>query len=155
MGKSKRGWTSENRTQCQNTLNLKFHWNKSAPEYGGDFCFAASQHSTNFVTRFTKFTSIVKKNCDHNTNAVATGTISCYDSILARTIIEKEQPGWISKRYGAVQSWAKNLKLWNEWKSIYEGQWSYSNEKGRSAARKFFEDHKEAMLALLIKRGVG
>ncbi len=96
---------------------------------------------------YSKFTSIVKKNCDHDTNVVATGTISCYDSILARTIIEKEQPGWISKRYGAVQSWAKNLKLWNEWKGIDEGRWSYSNEKGRSAARKFFKDHKEAMLA--------
>lgn len=96
---------------------------------------------------YSKFTSIVKKNCDQDTNVVATGTISCYDSILAKTIIEKEQPGWISRRYGAVQSWAKNLKLWNKWKSIYEGRWSYSNEKGRSAARKFFEDHKETMLA--------
>ena len=65
---------------------------------------------------YSKFTSIVKKNCDHDTNVVATGTISCYDSILARTIIKKEQPGWIGKRYRAVQSWAKNLKLWNEWK---------------------------------------
>ncbi len=53
---------------------------------------------------YSKFTSIVKKNCDHDTNVIATGTISCYDSILARTIIEKEQPGWIIKKYGAVQS---------------------------------------------------
>jgi len=46
-----------------------------------------------------------------------------------------------------VQSWAENQGLWNRWKSIYEGRLSYSNEKGRSAAKRFFEDHKEAMLA--------
>lgn len=95
---------------------------------------------------YSKLMSIVKKNCDHDTNVVATGTISCYDSILARTIIKKEQPGWIGKRYGAVLSWAKNLKLWNRWWYIYKGRSPYYYEKGRSAARRFFEDHKEAML---------
>ena len=96
---------------------------------------------------YSKFTNIVKENCDHDTNVVATGTISCYDSILARTIIEKEQPGWIGKRYGAVLLWAKNMRLWNRWWYIYKGRSPYYYEKGRSAVRKFFEDHKEAMLA--------
>ena len=95
---------------------------------------------------YSKLTSIVKKNCDHDTNVVATGTISCYDSILARTIIKKEQPGWIGKRYRAVLSWANNLRLWNRWWYVYKGRSPYYYEKGRSAARKFFEDHKEAML---------
>jgi hypothetical protein len=96
---------------------------------------------------YSKFTNIVKKNCNHDTNVVATGAISCYDSILARIIIEKEEPGWITKRYGAVVSWPKDLELWNRWKSIYEGKSPYSCKKGCNAARKFFEDHKEAMLA--------
>ena len=53
-----------------------------------------------------KFKSIIEKNCDRDTNVIATGTISCHDSLLASIIIEGQQPGWIGKGYAAVCSWA-------------------------------------------------
>jgi len=93
-----------------------------------------------------KFKSIIEKNCDRDTNVVATGTISYHDSLLASIIIKGQQPEWIGKRYAAVRSWATNLRLWNRWQYIYQGQCTYYYERGPIAARRFFEDHKEAML---------
>jgi hypothetical protein len=95
----------------------------------------------------SKFKGIIDRNCNRDTNVVATGTILCHYSILAGIIIKGQQPGWIGKRYAAVSSWATNLRLWSRWQSIYFEQSPYFYEKGPIAAKRFFEDHKDAMLA--------
>ncbi len=95
----------------------------------------------------SRFKSIIDRNCDHDTNVVATGNISSYYSMLASIVIKGHQPGWIGKKYAAVCSWATNLKLWNTWQYLYQEESTYYYKEGPIAARRFFEDHKEDMLA--------
>jgi len=68
------------------------------------------------------------------------GTILHYDSLLSNIL---ENPGWKSKKYQAVLSWAENQILWDEWKNIYI---NIDDEDHKDNARKFYLENQAAML---------
>ena len=68
------------------------------------------------------------------------GTILVYDSLLDYVI--RERKDFISRKFAAVQSFAENDKLWEQWLAIYR----QDDEESPKRARKFFEENEEEML---------
>lgn len=68
------------------------------------------------------------------------GTILCYDSLLDKVV--RERGDFESRRYKAINKFADNDYLWEEWKRIY-----LSDTADRSVrALQFFEDNEKEML---------
>lgn len=82
----------------------------------------------------------VMKVGDTKTKYFFIGTILHYDSLLSNTL---ENPGWISKKYRAVNSFAKNEGLWDDWQRIYI---NIDNKNRHNNALKFFNKNKKRML---------
>ncbi|MCU7556543.1 phage terminase large subunit [Macrococcus capreoli] len=72
--------------------------------------------------------------------ALYVGTILCYDSLL--DIVIRKDRRFKSKRYKAVESFASNTELWEEWRRIYLAD----DEQAQENARAFYEANEEAML---------
>jgi predicted phage terminase large subunit-like protein len=53
-------------------------------------------------------------------------------------------PGWIARRFPAIQNWPANMELWTEWESIYS---DVDLPDAKQAARDFYERHRDAMEA--------
>lgn len=68
------------------------------------------------------------------------GTILCYGSLL-HDVIENYKD-FDSRRYGAVETFATNTELWNEWREIYNKDEDDAPDK----AYEFFKEHEEDML---------
>ena len=51
-------------------------------------------------------------------------------------------PGWTSHIFKAIVRWPDNASLWQQWETIYT---ELANSQCQSAARKFYEEHHEAM----------
>ena len=68
------------------------------------------------------------------------GTILSFDSLL--DIVIREDKRFRSRRYKAVESYATNSDLWDEWKDIYLAD----DEDASKKARQFYEDNEEKML---------
>ncbi len=52
------------------------------------------------------------------------------------------RPGWVSKRFQAIEHWPLNMSLWEEWESIYS---NLENPEARATAREFYESNREKM----------
>ena len=68
------------------------------------------------------------------------GTILSFDSLL--DIVIREDKRFRSRRYKAVESYASNSDLWDEWKDIYLAD----DEDASKKARQFYEDNEDKML---------
>ena len=68
------------------------------------------------------------------------GTILSFDSLL--DIVIREDKRFRSRRYKAVESYAINSDLWDEWKDIYLAD----DEDASKKARQFYEDNEDKML---------
>ena len=68
------------------------------------------------------------------------GTILSFDSLL--DIVIREDKRFRSRRYKAVESYATNSDLWDEWKDIYLAD----DEDASKKARQFYEDNEDKML---------
>ena len=68
------------------------------------------------------------------------GTILSFDSLL--DIVIREDKRFRSRRYKAVESYATNSDLWDEWKDIYLAD----DEDAPKKARQFYEDNEDKML---------
>ena len=68
------------------------------------------------------------------------GTILCYGSLLHYVLEERKD--FESRRFAAINSFAKRKDLWDEWREIYREDKSDSAER----AREFFESNKDEML---------
>ena len=68
------------------------------------------------------------------------GTILSFDSLL--DIVIREDKRFRSRRYKAVESYATNSDLWDEWKDIYLADAEDASKK----ARQFYEDNEDKML---------
>lgn len=68
------------------------------------------------------------------------GTILSFDSLL--DIVIREDKRFRSRRYKAVESYAANSDLWDEWKDIYLAD----DEDASKKARQFYEDNEDKML---------
>jgi hypothetical protein len=58
------------------------------------------------------FNKAVLKAGSSLTNIVVAGTILHYDSLLATLLSPAKSPGWTTRKYQAVTSWAQNQDLW-------------------------------------------
>ncbi len=86
------------------------------------------------------FTKAVSKAGDTYTDIMYIGTILHYDSLLSNVL---KNPRYKVKKYRAVNSYAVNEKLWEEWESIYINLF---NENHEEDARSFYEANEAAML---------
>src|SRR5690625_4683791 len=67
------------------------------------------------------------------------GTILCYGSLLHYVLGERRD--FDSRRFAAVESFATNSDLWDEWRTIYRKDEPGAQDK----AREFYEANREAM----------
>ena len=67
------------------------------------------------------------------------GTILCYGSLLHYVLEERRD--FESRRFAAVESFATNSDLWDEWRTIYRKDEPGAQDK----AREFYEANREAM----------
>jgi len=103
-----------------------------------------NDENTNTPEQRTKlerwFNRAVMKVGDTKTHYFFIGTILHHESLLSNTL---QNPGWLSKKYRAVKSFAKNAALWDVWQNIYI---NIDNEDRHSDALKFYTKNQNAML---------
>ncbi|VVB63383.1 Uncharacterised protein [uncultured archaeon] len=80
------------------------------------------------------------------TNVIFLGTIHHPNSLLGKYTDPKQVPGWTSKIYKAVVSFADRVDLWDKWTKVFLFLDTFNNEFGPEAAKKFFNAHREEML---------
>jgi predicted phage terminase large subunit-like protein len=86
------------------------------------------------------FFKAVSKAGDDYTDIFYIGTLLHYDSLLAKIL---KNPGYKSRKYKAVISWATRRDLWEQWEEIYI---DLDNEDHEADAKAFFEANRAAML---------
>ena len=79
---------------------------------------------------------------DATTDFVCVGTVMAYDCVLDRIL---RNPTWDAAKLAAVINWSGS-QLWSEWQKLYTDISLPKDERVRRA-RKFFEKHREEMLA--------
>jgi predicted phage terminase large subunit-like protein len=94
----------------------------------------------------TWLTTDALKAGDKTTNIIFVGTIHHPNSLLGKYTDPKQIPGWTTRIYKAIISYAERVDLWGKWSRIYLYLDIYNGEFGPEAAKKFFHDHKEEML---------
>ena len=95
---------------------------------------------------FSWFVKAVIKAGSERTNVVVIGTIQHYDSLLANLTGEDAMPGWNSRIYKSVITWAANQDLWQRWAAIFNNRDSYKDATGKKAARDFYADTEMSLL---------
>lgn len=83
---------------------------------------------------------------DADTNVIVAGTIHHLDSLMAHLVSPNEFGAWTKRVYRAVESFAKNEELWEQWRSILSGQTPFEGEADGTAAWRFYLENKDAML---------
>jgi len=83
----------------------------------------------------------VAQKCDF----IITGTLLHFDSLLSRIVDPRKSPGWRSRIYKAVISWASNQSLWDQWEALYT-DWHKPDEARLGDAHAFFLAHAPEML---------
>jgi len=71
------------------------------------------------------------------------GTVIGKDSLLNALLDPVEYPDWSSRRFKAVEQFSDS-PLWDEWARIYKDRFNFNRKED---AKKFFDDHKDEMLA--------
>lgn len=92
------------------------------------------------------FRSTLLKAGTPDTNVVVVGTVLHHDSLLAHLIDPGKSPGWMIRRYQAVESFAARADLWEQWGAIYRGAAKFQEKCGPDAAKAFFHSQRAAML---------
>jgi predicted phage terminase large subunit-like protein len=94
--------------------------------------------------------ALLKAGTMTTTNVVVVGTILHYDALLARLVGDGsgtvDFPGWTPRKYQAVISFSENDALWESWEGIYSCRTEREGQMGPEAAKRFFDEHSEAML---------
>lgn len=91
------------------------------------------------------FERAVLKSGAKGTNVVFVGTIQSYGCLLSR-YTKENRPGWESRTYKAVLSFAKREDLWGKWKVYYNGDEQYGDKTGALAALEFYRDNEKDLL---------
>lgn len=95
---------------------------------------------------FNWFTKVILNLGSKTTNIIVAGTIHHYDSLLHQLTSEDEFPGWVKRKYQAIEAWAVHPDLWDKWAQIYSNREKYNDQGGPEAARKFYCDNEDRML---------
>ena len=90
--------------------------------------------------------AVLKAGTTTQTNVIVVGTLLHYDSLLSQLLDGRSMPGWITRKYQAVQSWAENETLWQKWQDTYTYQAEYDGHGGPAAALAFYQANTEEML---------
>jgi len=80
------------------------------------------------------------------TNFLVTGNVLHYDSLLANLLEPTCNPGWIAKRYKAIEKFSDHPELWQQWSSIFRGLSEFERQTGPEAAKAYFEANRNTML---------
>lgn len=94
--------------------------------------------------------AVLKAGDTSHTNIVVVGTLLHYDSLLARLVgigNLAPQPGWTTRRYQAVITWAEDQELWQRWENVYAHRAEHEGMSGPEAARAFYITNEANMLA--------
>jgi predicted phage terminase large subunit-like protein len=86
------------------------------------------------------FFKAVSKAGDDYTDIFYIGTLLHYDSLLANIL---KNPGYKSRKYKAVISWAARRDLWDQWEEIYT---DLDNEDHEADAKAYYEANRAEML---------
>ena len=78
-------------------------------------------------------------------DVIALGTLIHFDSVLARLTDVKRSPGWRSRTYRSVISFAERQDLWDIFERVYT-DWSKTDDERIAAALAFYHDHEREML---------
>ena len=93
--------------------------------------------------------AVLKAGDTGHTNVIVIGTLLHYDSLLAKLVgigNQAPKPGWQTRRYQAVISWAKDQEYWQEWENIYVGRDLPKDTHGPEVAYLFFKEVEAEML---------
>lgn len=93
--------------------------------------------------------AILKAGDTAHTNVFVVGTLLHYASLLATLVgigNVAPQPGWTSRRYKAVMSWAEDQELWQRWENVFAQRAEHDGQTGPEAARAFFAANEASML---------
>jgi len=90
--------------------------------------------------------AVLKAGTTAHTNVIVVGTLLHYDSLLWQLLDGKTMPGWTTKKYQAVLSWAENENLWQKWQDIYTYQTQYCDKAGPDIAKAFYTINAKKML---------
>ncbi len=80
------------------------------------------------------------------TNFIVTGNVLHYDSLLANLLEPLRNPGWIAKKYKAIEKFSDHLELWQQWSSIFRGLSDFEEQTGPEAAKAYFKANRGTML---------
>jgi len=92
------------------------------------------------------FTKSILKAGTQQSNLIVVGTITHYDSLLAKLTDPVKSPTWASKIYRSVIRWSDHPELWEAWAGILRKRDEFEDETGPAAARAYFDAHRDAML---------
>ncbi|MBI4718558.1 MAG: phage terminase large subunit [Planctomycetes bacterium] len=92
------------------------------------------------------FNKSILKAGTKETRVLVVGTIQHYDSLLARLTDTVKSPLWESRIYRSVIAWSAHPELWQVWSSLLHRREERDGDTGLEAARRYFEEHREAML---------
>lgn len=95
----------------------------------------------------TWFNRTVMNMGDSSTNVIVLGTALHREALLMELM---RRPGWIVRRehgrpapFRAIEVWPAEMKLWEEWESIFNKP---DDPKAEKKAKRFFKRHRGAML---------
>ena len=80
------------------------------------------------------------------TNFVVTGNVLHYDLLLANLLDPIRNPGWIPKKYKAIEKFSDHPELWQQWSSIFRGLSDFEEQTGPEAAKAYFKANRSTML---------
>lgn len=92
------------------------------------------------------FTSTLLNAGHPGTNVVVTGNVLHHDSLLANLLDPLHHPGWIARKYKAIERFSDHEELWQRWSSVFRGLSKFDEETGPDAAKAFYAAHRNAML---------
>jgi predicted phage terminase large subunit-like protein len=78
---------------------------------------------------------------DGRTNVINLATALHRDALAMQLV---RSPGWNSRVFRAIEKWPENLDLWGQWEELYADVGDFD---ARAAAREFFQENRDAMLA--------
>ncbi len=80
------------------------------------------------------------------TNCVAVGTVLSPGSVLAHLLDPAKSPGWTTRKYRAVESYADRHDLWDRWRAVLMLEEEFEGASGLAASRAYFSANRAAML---------
>lgn len=106
----------------------------------------ASRNPESFDNLEDWLTKAVLKSGDSSTSAIFIGTLHSPNSLLSKFTDPRQVPGWTTRVYKAITSFAERIDLWEQWSKVLLNLDTHKGEFGPDAAAKFYKDNESGML---------